>query len=96
MTGVERPSPSASARQAPNLTCAGRSRRLVEAARECDEAGPGGPPRALRMFRSGDYQLPPAGHAPLPPVAHVRVVAPVAGSLVIVNVLPEDDVATMP
>src|SRR5216684_4808817 len=96
MTGVERPSPSASARRAPNLTCGTRSRRLVEAVPGMPEAGPGGPPRALRMFRSGDYQLPPAGHAPLPPVAHVRVTPPVAGSLVIVNVLPEDDVATMP
>jgi hypothetical protein len=41
------------------------------------------------------YQLPLAGHAPLPRVTHVRVTAPVAGALVIVNVLPEADVATI-
>jgi hypothetical protein len=63
--------------------------------RECDEAGPGGPPRAVRLCPE-DYQVPPDGHAPLPAVAHVRVTAPVAGSLVIVNVFPEDEVATIP
>jgi hypothetical protein len=40
--------------------------------------------------------VPPLGQAPLPAVAHVRVTAPVAGSFVIVNVFPEDEVATMP
>jgi hypothetical protein len=64
-------------------------------ARECDEAGPGGPPRALRMSGSDDYQVPALGQAPLPPVAHVRVTAPVAGAFVIVNVFPEDEVATI-
>jgi hypothetical protein len=96
MPGGERPSLRASTRRASNLTSAGRFRRLVESVPECDEAGPGGPPRAFRMSRSDDYQVPPLGQAPLPAVAHVRVTAPVAGAFVIVNVFPEDEVATMP
>ena len=45
------------------------------------------------LFSQRAYQLPPLGQAPLPVVAHVRVMEPDAG-FVIVNVLPDSDFAT--
>ena len=76
MHGVERPSLSASARGASNLTSSRRSRRLVE-------AGSGNATRRAREARlahhrcgSDDYQLPLAGQAPVLTGAHVRVIVP--------------------
>ena len=57
--------------------------------------GPGRPASRGNGYVLKDYQVPPDGHAPLPAVAHVRVTAPVAAALVIVNVFPEVEVATI-
>ena len=94
MPGGERPSLRASTRQASNLTPARRFRRLVESLPERDEAGPGGPPRGDSDCDQSTYQLGGLGQAPLPAWLHVRVMFP-ALSRVIVNVVPDFDVATI-
>ena len=95
MPSGERPSRTDSTRQAPNLTFGGRFRRLVEAGAGNATRRPEGRLARTADVRSVDYQLPLLGHAPLPVVVHVRVTAPVAGAFVIVNVLPDLDVATI-
>jgi len=95
MHGVKRPSSGGSAWRRSNLTSLWRFRRLIYEARERVEAGPGARLARIRLCRD-DYQLPPLGHAPLPGFEQVRVTAPVAGFLAIVNVVPDFDVATIP
>src|SRR6476661_9593447 len=59
--------------------------------------GPASRLSRCRLLGNGwGYQLPLLGQAPFPVVTQVRVTAPVAGALVIVNVLPDADTAAIP